>query len=198
MCRSLFLSILRFWKNTGSVAWRCPEAAVRNLLATPFPRRPAPIRARARLLATGAPVAVVALIAAPCLFGNDVWAQPAPAEKPTNLTASLVADGIQLNWEAPEARPAEISGYQILRRRPDGLLPRGAGVPQSRIPQQLRTRRAGRRSTDREARAHPDHSACCAQSQLNRVRESGGDHDAADSDQRIDRCTIRVDRPAAG
>ena len=103
MVCSLLLSTLRFWKNTGSVAWRCPEAAVRNLLTTPFPRRPAPIRARARLLATGAPVAVVALIAALCLFGNGVWAQPAPAEKPSNLTASLIAKREPTQITAPAA-----------------------------------------------------------------------------------------------
>ena len=89
---------------------------MRNLLATPFQRRPAPIRARARLLAG---TATVALLVALCLFVSDVWAQAGPEQKPSNLTASLVVDGIQLNWEAPQARAAEVSGYQILRRRPD-------------------------------------------------------------------------------
>ena len=89
---------------------------MRNLLATPFQRRPAPIRARARLLAG---TATVALLVALCLFVSDVWAQTGPEQKPSNLTASLVVDGIQLNWEAPQARAEEVSGYQILRRRPD-------------------------------------------------------------------------------
>ena len=62
----------------------------------------------------------MALVAAHyILFVSDVWAQPAPEESPSNLTAGLVAGGIQLDWEAPRARAAEISGYQILRRRPD-------------------------------------------------------------------------------
>ena len=62
----------------------------------------------------------MALVAAHgLLFVSDVWAQPAPEESPSNLTAGLVAGGIQLDWEAPRARAAEISGYQILRRRPD-------------------------------------------------------------------------------
>ena len=65
-------------------------------------------------------MAIVALVAAHCLlFVSDVWAQPVPEESPSNLTAGLVAGGIQLDWEAPRARAAEISGYQILRRRPD-------------------------------------------------------------------------------
>ena len=89
---------------------------MRNLLATPFPRRPAPIRARARLLAG---TATVALLVALCLFVSDVWAQAGPEQKPSNLTASLVEGGVQLNWDAPQARAAEVSGYQILRRRPD-------------------------------------------------------------------------------
>ena len=62
----------------------------------------------------------MALVAAHgLLFVSDVWAQPAPEESPSKLTAGLVAGGIQLDWEAPRARAAEISGYQILRRRPD-------------------------------------------------------------------------------
>ena len=66
-------------------------------------------------------LAVLAALAAAhgLLFVSDVRAQPAPEESPSNLTGGLVAGGIQLNWEAPRARAAEISGYQILRRRPD-------------------------------------------------------------------------------
>ena len=62
----------------------------------------------------------LALIAALALFASEVWAQKPPvAEKPLNLTGQVVADGIQLNWEPPAARAAEVDGYQVYRRRPD-------------------------------------------------------------------------------
>ena len=62
----------------------------------------------------------LALIAALGLFASEVWAQKPPvAEKPLNLTAQVVAGGIQLNWEAPAARAAEVDGYRVYRRRPD-------------------------------------------------------------------------------
>ena len=66
-----------------------------------------------------ASILALALIAALGLFSSEVWAQSAVEEKPSNLTAQVVAAGIQLNWNAPEARAAEVDGYQILRRRPD-------------------------------------------------------------------------------
>ena len=66
-----------------------------------------------------ASILAVALIAAFGLFSSEVWAQSAVEEKPSNLTAQVVAAGIQLNWNAPQARAAEVDGYQILRRRPD-------------------------------------------------------------------------------
>ena len=89
-------------------------------LPTTLPTKPTPDRSGAWLLAGRALVALVALVAAHyILFVSDVWAQPAPEESPSNLTAGLVAGGIQLDWEAPRGRAAEISGYQILRRRPD-------------------------------------------------------------------------------
>ena len=62
----------------------------------------------------------LAVIAALALFASEVWAQKPPvAEKPLNLTGQVVAGGIQLNWEAPAARAAEVDGYQVYRRRPD-------------------------------------------------------------------------------
>ena len=72
-----------------------------------------------RLIRPAASLLVLALIAALGLFASDVRAQPAPGERPTNLTASLVEGGVQLNWEAPQAGAEQVSGYQILRRRPD-------------------------------------------------------------------------------
>ena len=66
-----------------------------------------------------ASILALALIAALGLFSSEVWAQSAVEEKPSNLTAQVVAAGIQLNWNAPQARAAEVDGYQILRRRPD-------------------------------------------------------------------------------
>ena len=38
-----------------------------------------------------------------------------PLERPQNLTASVVANGITLNWDAPTG---QVDGYEILRRRP--------------------------------------------------------------------------------
>ena len=53
-----------------------------------------------------ASILALALIAALGLFSSEVWAQSAREEKPSNLTAQVVAAGIQLNWNAPEARAA--------------------------------------------------------------------------------------------
>ena len=62
----------------------------------------------------------LALIVALALFASEVWAQKPPvAEKPLNLTGQVVAGGIQLNWETPAARAAEVDGYRVMRRRPD-------------------------------------------------------------------------------
>ena len=72
-----------------------------------------------RLLRQAVSLLALALIAALGLFASDVWAQPALGQKPSDLSAGLVAAGIQLNWEAPQERSDEVSGYQILRRRPN-------------------------------------------------------------------------------
>ena len=80
-----------------------------------------PGRDRIRPLVTrAASMLGLALIAALALFASEVWAQKPPvAEKPLNLTGQVVAGGIQLNWEPPAARAAEVDGYQVYRRRPD-------------------------------------------------------------------------------
>ena len=80
-----------------------------------------PKRDRMRPLAIRAALILgLALIAALGLFASEVWAQKPPvAEKPLNLTGQVVAGGIQLNWEAPAARAAEVDGYRVYRRRPD-------------------------------------------------------------------------------
>ena len=68
---------------------------------------------------TACSVVVAALVAViSVLFAGDVRAQPTAAESPGALSAGLVAAGIQLNWEAPRERADEVSGYQVLRRRP--------------------------------------------------------------------------------
>ena len=41
--------------------------------------------------------------------------QVPPLRRPKNLTASAVADGVELNWDAPAG---QVDGYEILRRRP--------------------------------------------------------------------------------
>ena len=80
-----------------------------------------PGRDRIRPLVTrAASILGLALIAALALFASEVWAQKPPvAEKPLNLTGQVLAAGIQLNWEPPAARAAEVDGYQVYRRRPD-------------------------------------------------------------------------------
>ena len=60
--------------------------------------------------------------------------------------------------------PRRRCAVSLPRRRLGGLLPRGAGVSQSCLPQQVRRGRAGRRSTDSEARAHPGSPAPAAPS----------------------------------
>ena len=74
---------------------------------------------RPTLRRPAASIVAPASVAAPCLFVSDVVAQPAAGQKPTNLTATQVPGGVQLNWDAPQADSEEISGYQILRRRTD-------------------------------------------------------------------------------
>ena len=72
------------------------------------------------LVTRAASIIGLALIAALALFASEVWAQKPPVEeKPLNLTGHVLAAGIQLNWEAPAARAAEVDGYQVYRRRPD-------------------------------------------------------------------------------
>ena len=49
--------------------------------------------------------------------GDDQQTPESPPAKPTNLTATVNADGhIVLSWEAPD--DDSVTGYQILRRRP--------------------------------------------------------------------------------
>ena len=44
-----------------------------------------------------------------------------PADlKPTGLTVSLVDNRVTLSWTAPAEEAASVTGYEILRRRPDG------------------------------------------------------------------------------
>ena len=42
-----------------------------------------------------------------------------PARAPRNLKANATAAGIVLSWQAPKAAAGEITGYQVLRRRPE-------------------------------------------------------------------------------
>ena len=45
---------------------------------------------------------------------------PAPEDlRPTGLTVSLVANKVTLSWTAPAEDAASVTGYQVLRRRPD-------------------------------------------------------------------------------
>ena len=93
---------------------------MRDLSTPRLASRLTPNRSRARRLGGLSLIAVAALIAAlSILFVGEIQAQPALGQKPSELSAGLVAGGIQLNWEAPQERSDEVSGYQILRRRPN-------------------------------------------------------------------------------
>ena len=59
----------------------------------------------------------LAMIAALGLFLSEVWAEKPPDETPTSLTAQVVAEGIQLTWDAPQARLDEVDGYRVTQTR---------------------------------------------------------------------------------
>ena len=58
---------------------------------------------------------LLALIATGCFYENDNPNQPSP---PSNLTATRVDDGIELNWSEPEDPKGGLFGYRILRLGP--------------------------------------------------------------------------------
>ena len=74
-------------------------------------RRPA---WRGLLAGSGLLVAIAVLLFIP-------WAVSAQSDntKPTNLTAEVVDVGIVLNWDAPTEDAESVTGYEVLRRRPD-------------------------------------------------------------------------------
>ena len=68
------------------------------------------------------PFAVIILAAAIIALALTApWAVQAQTEPttPSNLTATIVEDGVALAWTAPTQDTATVDGYQILSRRPD-------------------------------------------------------------------------------
>ena len=68
------------------------------------------------------PFAVIILAAAIIALALTApWAVQAQTEPtaPSNLTATVVEDGVALAWTAPNQDAATVDGYQILSRRPD-------------------------------------------------------------------------------
>ena len=59
----------------------------------------------------------LAMIAALGLLLSEVWAEKPPDETPTSLTAQVVAEGIQLTWDAPQARLDEVDGDYVTQTR---------------------------------------------------------------------------------
>ena len=62
-------------------------------------------------------VATLGIVATLLLIPWAVHAQ-SDATAPTNLTAAIVDGGVALNWDAPAEDAGSITGYEILRRRP--------------------------------------------------------------------------------
>ena len=52
--------------------------------------------------------------------GAEEWTEDlTPGRQPSNLRAEATDAGIALTWDAPQDAAEEVTGYQILRRRPD-------------------------------------------------------------------------------
>ena len=78
-----------------------------------------------RLLTTGrylrpwtAALALLAAIGAALLIYQTAFAQDY-SNRPTDLTAQIVEGGVELEWDAPTWKPESVTGYEVLRRRPD-------------------------------------------------------------------------------
>ena len=78
-----------------------------------------------RLLTTGrylrpwtAALALLAALGAALLIYQTAFAQDY-SNRPTDLTAQIVEGGVELEWDAPTWKPDSVTGYEVLRRRPD-------------------------------------------------------------------------------
>ena len=76
--------------------------------ATPLPPTSTPVPTATPLPPTNTPIPTSTPI-------PPTYTPIPPLRKPKNLTASAVADGVELNWDAPAG---QVDGYEILRRRP--------------------------------------------------------------------------------
>ena len=87
------MEIISLWKRSGS-RFRRQKAAL------------------ALLTAAGLAAALLLFLPWEALAQND-------PSGPSDLSARVVDSGIQLDWEAPQADAGAVTGYRILRRRPD-------------------------------------------------------------------------------
>ena len=65
-----------------------------------------------------AALALLAALGAALLIYQTAFAQDY-SNRPTDLTAQIVEGGVELEWDAPTWKPESVTGYEVLRRRPD-------------------------------------------------------------------------------
>ena len=58
-------------------------------------------------------------MARPVALARHASAQTSADQAPTNFTVTLTNDAVTLSWAAPAEDAASVTGYQVLRRRPD-------------------------------------------------------------------------------
>ncbi len=64
-------------------------------------------------------IALLVVLAAPLALARHALAQTPADEAPTNLTVTLTNGAVTLSWTAPTQDAAAVTGYRMLRRRPD-------------------------------------------------------------------------------
>ena len=64
-------------------------------------------------------IALLAILAVTLALARHASAQTLADQAPSNLTVTLTNGAVTLNWTAPVEDAASVTGYQLLRRRPD-------------------------------------------------------------------------------
>ena len=64
-------------------------------------------------------IALPVVLAATLPLGRHALAQAPAEEAPTGLAVTLTNGAVTLNWTAPTQDATSVTGYQVLRRRPD-------------------------------------------------------------------------------
>ena len=64
-------------------------------------------------------MALLAVLLATLALARHASAQTPADEAPTNLTVTLTNGAVTLSWDAPAQDAASVTGYQVLRRRPN-------------------------------------------------------------------------------